>query len=123
MLGIGIDIIELSRMSDIIGRSGEVFLRRAFTAEEIQRSRAAPNSVSFFASAFAVKEAVFKALVLDWDKGVDFKDIEVDRGEHGEPVVRLAGGARVAAEAKGCRKVVASLSYAADLVVAIALAE
>jgi holo-[acyl-carrier protein] synthase len=122
MQGIGIDIIELSRMSDIIERSGEVFLRRAFTAAEIQRSRLVPNSVAFFASAFAVKEAVFKALVLDWDRGIDLRDIEVGRGRQGEPVVRLNGGVEAAAEAKGCRKVLVSLSYAGDIAVAMALA-
>jgi holo-[acyl-carrier protein] synthase len=122
MQGIGIDIIELSRMSDIIERSGEVFLRRAFTVAEIQTGRLVPNSVAFFASAFAAKEAVFKALLLDWDRGIDLKDIEVSRGRQGEPVVRLDGGVKAAAEAKGCRKVLVSLSYAGDIAVAIAVA-
>ena len=122
MEGIGIDIIELSRMSDTIERSGKVFLRKAFTVAEIQKGRQVPNSVAFFASAFAVKEAVFKALVLDWDRGIDLKDIEVGRGRRGEPVVRLHGGVKAAAETKGCRRVFVSLSYAADLAVAIAVA-
>ena len=122
MQGIGIDVIELSRMREILERSGEVFLRRAFTGAEIQRGRAVPHSIAFFASAFAVKEAVFKALVLDWDRGIDLKDIEVGRGRQGDPVVRLHGGVKAAAEAQGCRRVFVSLSYAADLAVALAVA-
>lgn len=121
MQGIGIDIIELNRMRETIERSGEVFLKRVFTALEIKRGRSQENPTRFFASAFAAKEAVFKALVLDWDRGVDFREIEIYRGVYGEPMTMLRGAVKKQAEAKGCSRILISLSYETDLAVALAL--
>ncbi len=122
MQGIGIDIIKLSRMRDIIQRSGEVFLRRVFSIGELERARRSENPAAYFASAFAAKEAVFKALVLDWDRGADLRDIEIDRGEYGEPLALLHGAVKAQAEAKGCPRLLVSLSYETDLAVAMAVA-
>jgi holo-[acyl-carrier protein] synthase len=123
MLGVGIDVIELSRMRQTIERSGEVFLRRVFSQAEMQMAHDHPQPAAFFASAFAAKEAVFKALALDWNSGVDLRDIEVGRGCLGEPVIRLRGPVEAAARAKGCGRVLLSLSYETDLAVAMAFAE
>ena len=122
MQGIGIDIIELSRMRETIERSGEVFLKRVFSPQEIQRGRSQETPTRFFASAFAAKEALFKALVLDWGRGVDFRDIDINRGAAGEPLVMLKGAVKKQAEAKGCSRVLISLSYETDLAVALAVA-
>jgi holo-[acyl-carrier protein] synthase len=122
MLGIGIDIIELSRMRETIQRSGDIFLKRVFSAREIETGKRREDPNSFFASAFAGKEAVFKALTLDWDRGVDFKDIEISRGKSGEPLVLLSGTVRAQAKAKGCPQVLLSLSYETNLAVAMAIA-
>ena len=123
MLGIGIDIIELSRMHDILERSGELFLQRTFCETEIARGKRADSPCHFYASAFAAKEAVFKALVLNWQQNVDFREIEVDRGRFGEPIVRLHGNTKAVADAKGCQRVFLSLSYERNLAVAMAFAE
>lgn len=122
MQGIGIDIIELDRMRETIERSGEVFLKRVFTTLEIQCGRSYASPTRFFASAFAAKEAVFKALVLDWDRGVDLREIEINRGVSGEPMAMLRGVVKMQAEAKGCSRVLISLSYETDLAVALAVA-
>lgn len=122
MQGIGIDIIELSRMRETIQRSGDVFLKRVFSAREIQYGRNHENPNRFFASAFAAKEAVFKALVLAWDSGVDLREIEINRGAYGEPLALLKGAVKTLAEAKGCSRLLISLSYETDLAVALAMA-
>jgi phosphopantetheine--protein transferase-like protein len=123
MIGIGIDIIEISRMAETIKRSGEVFLKRVFSDIEMQNARLSDNPTNYYASAFAAKEAVFKALTLDWEQAVNFREIEVLRGQHGEPMVRLGGAVKTNAEAKGCHRVLLSLSYETDLAVAMAFAE
>lgn len=61
----------------------------------------------FFATAFAAfaaKEAVFKALTLSWQPGVDFRKIEVSRGAAGKPLVALSGQVESIAQAKGCTR-------------------
>ena len=123
MKGIGIDIIELGRMHETIQRSGEVFLKRVFSDYEIQKARCSDNSTNYFASAFAAKEAVFKALTLDWEQEMNFREIEVSRGLYGEPLVNLHGAVKKRAEAKGCHRVLLSISYETDLAVAMAIAD
>ncbi len=123
MIGIGIDIIELSRMAETIERSGEVFLKRVFSDIEMQKAHGSDNPTNYYASAFAAKEAVFKALTLGWEHEVNFREIEVLRGQSGEPLVQLGGAVKANAEAKGCHQLLLSLSYETDLAVAMAFAE
>ncbi|MBU0969871.1 MAG: holo-ACP synthase [Proteobacteria bacterium] len=122
MNGIGIDIIELGRMDETIQRSGKVFLKRVFSEKEQQHARASENPIKFFASAFAAKEAVFKALALGWEQEVNFREIGVDRGQYGEPMVNLYGTLRARASAKGCTRVLLSLSYETNLALAMVIA-
>ncbi|MCG6879898.1 MAG: holo-ACP synthase [Deltaproteobacteria bacterium] len=123
MIGIGVDVIELSRMAETIERSGELFLKRAFSNDEIQKARLSDNPTNYYASSFAAKEAVFKALTLGWEREVDFREIEVGRGDCGEPLVRLRGDIKARAKAKGCHRVLVSISYETDLAVAMAFVE
>lgn len=123
MKGIGIDIIKLTRMTETLERSGDFFLKRLFSNDELQISRCSDNPTNYYASAFAAKEAVFKALTLGWDQDVNFREIEILRGPSGEPLVHLKGAVKARAKAKGCQRVLLSLSYETDLAVAMAFAE
>ena len=121
MLGIGVDIISMHRMAETIGRSGDIFLKRVFTSSEIERGRQSENQIAFFATAFAAKEAVFKALVLSWEPGLDLRDMEVERGAVGEPLLKLSGQVARIAREKGCTRVLISLSYETEHAVAMAI--
>lgn len=86
---IGLDIIELSRMREILTRTGTPFLERVYTAEEIALAEAG-DRVRFLSSAFAAKEAVFKAVSpLPMGEALDFKQTEVGRDQSGRPIIRL----------------------------------
>ena len=65
IVGIGTDIIQVSRINILLARYGKVrFMRRIFTREEIEASLNC-LSASFgnhLAGRFAAKEAVFKSL-------------------------------------------------------------
>ncbi len=112
---IGVDVIELSRMREILDRSGTAFMRRVFTPSERARALAG-DPVRFLASAFAAKEAVFKALELDdWPDGFDFPQIEIGRDPAGRPTARLLG-----TEVEQGGTIHLSISYETDLAVAIA---
>ena len=119
MLGIGMDIISMNRMAETMQRSGDIFLRRAFSPSEIQRGKQSDNPVAFFATAFAAKEAVFKALALSWDQDIDLRNMEVCRGPVGEPLMELSGQVERIAREKGCVHVMLSLSYETDSAVAM----
>ncbi len=119
MIGIGVDIVNVNRIADTIERSGDIFLRRVFSAAEIARGRQSDGPAAFFATAFAAKEAVFKALTLSWEPGVDFRNIEVSRGAAGEPLVALSGQVETIARARGCTRIMLSLSYESDSAIAL----
>lgn len=60
--GVGIDVVEASRISRLLSQSGKRFEARWFTAEEIDQCRAQRDPVEAFARRLAAKEAVWKAL-------------------------------------------------------------
>ena len=121
MVGIGVDIISLTRMAETLNRSGEVFLNRAFTPAEVEAGGRCENPTAFFATAWAAKEATFKALVLNWAQDVDLRDMEVTRGPAGEPLMNLSGNVKRIASEKGCAKVLISLSYETEHAIAMVL--
>ncbi len=120
MLGIGVDIIKINRMKDILSRSGELFLKKAFTKQERRQGEESERPEEFFSATFAAKEAVFKLFGHRWEKNGGFQDIEIIRGGYGEPMVRLHGKFSELAETHPNSKVLLSISYEEDTAIAVA---
>ena len=59
--GIGVDIVEISRMKSILEKT-PAFARRVFTDEERSYCDASSRPAAHYASRFASREAVLKAL-------------------------------------------------------------
>jgi holo-[acyl-carrier protein] synthase len=111
--GIGIDLLEISRLERALERRPRLAARLFTEAErEYAATRARPGR--HLAARFAAKEAVVKALGLAG--GFGLREIEVLPGE--PPTVRLSG--RVAAAANG-RTVEISLTHSRDNAAAVAL--
>jgi len=93
IIGLGVDIVEVSRVRVMAERSPG-FLERFFTEEELAYSLKSKNKYERLAARFAVKEAVIKALD---DKGLALKSIEVENTASGRPRVTVKGrpGARL----------------------------
>jgi holo-[acyl-carrier protein] synthase len=72
---------------------------------------------------FAAKEAVLKALGCGPEGEVSLKEIEVIRGERGEPHIRLRRRAQEVGDALGVTKLHVSLSHAETHCVAQVVAE
>ena len=62
IVGIGTDIVEISRIEAVIGRSGDRFAKRILSDAEWDAYRQHKQPVRFLAKRFAVKEAASKAL-------------------------------------------------------------
>ena len=113
-LASGVDIIEISRVKQVLERYGQRFLDRVYTAGEIAYCRGrAPN----LAARFAAKEATMKALGTGV-RGVGWKDIEVVRHESGAPSVLLHGRGKRRAQQLGVREISLSLSHSREYAVA-----
>ena len=119
-IGLGVDIITLSRMKDVLDTGGKVFMDKVFTPWEQDRAETHPDRVAYLAMTFAAKEAIFKTFAIGWETGVQFKEIEVRDGEHGEPVPVLMGRFAELASERDVSGVLLSLSYDGDYAVAVA---
>ncbi|MGD0511238.1 MAG: holo-ACP synthase [Candidatus Micrarchaeaceae archaeon] len=120
VLGVGVDIVTLSRVRDMLETTGKVFLDKVFTPWEQQRADTHPNPAAYFAMTFAAKEAIFKTFGIGWQTGVQLKDIEIRDGKHGEPIPSLTGKFAELAIERGVSRVLLSLSYDGDYAVCTA---
>jgi holo-[acyl-carrier protein] synthase len=91
--GIGVDIVDVSRVAKLVERYGDRFLRRVFTDSEAAYAAGSGNPAERLAGRFAVKEAVMKALGTGKTQGILWRDVETVRGTFGKPVVHLHGQA------------------------------
>ncbi len=121
--GIGIDLVQVRRIEEALGRWGDRFKKRVFTPDEIaycQRKRiSSPN----FAARFAAKEALVKALGTGMRRGIHWKDIEVARGALGRPVLKLNGQAAQICQQEKITGVFLSLTHDRDYSSAVVVLE
>jgi holo-[acyl-carrier protein] synthase len=119
--GIGVDIVEISRIEKALQRWGDRFLRRVFTDSEIAycHNKAAP--AARFSLRFAAKEAFLKALGLGMSEGLSLHHIEVVKTSKGRPRLNLHARAKELSEEKGIKSSLVSLSddglYAVAMVI------
>ena len=118
IIGIGVDIIEISRISDAIARNGERFLQRVFTEEERAYCEQRSLRATHYAGRFAAKEAAFKALGTGWRGGLSWHHVEVASDEAGAPRLQLSGHARELFERLGATHAHLSLSHTNEHAVA-----
>lgn len=116
----GVDIVEVARIRAILKRS-PAFARRAFSEDERAYCEASASPEYHYATRFAAKEAVLKALGCGFS-GVGLRDVEVVMSSRGKPVVRLHGRAAEMACELGVTELPLSLSHTHTDAVACALA-
>ena len=119
-LGVGVDVISISRMRDVLDSTGKVFMDKVFTPWEQQRAEAHPDTAAYAAMTFAAKEAIFKTFGIGWHFGVKMTEIEVQDGNYGEPTPVLSGRFAELAAERGVSRVLLSLSYDGDYAIAMA---
>lgn len=91
ILGIGSDLIDITRIERSIDRFGDRFLNRIFTDGERARADAKANRAAVYAKRFAAKEAVWKALGEADRPGIQWRELEVVNDAAGKPSFRLTG--------------------------------
>jgi holo-[acyl-carrier protein] synthase len=93
IIGIGNDLIDISRIRRTLDRFGDRFLNRVYTKFERERSERRANRVESYAKRFAAKEACSKALGTGIRMGVYWRDMAVMNLKSGKPTILLTGGA------------------------------
>ena len=112
LIGIGIDVVEVSRIKSSLDEFGEKFLTRIFTETEREYCQKQKRPELHLAARFAAKEAIAKAFGTGIGKEVGWLDMEIIRRPSGEPEVKLIGAAAAFAETKGVSQVMVSLTHA-----------
>ena len=88
----GIDIIEVDRIKKAIEDTGENFIQRVYTEQEIKYCESkSKNKYQHYAARFAVKEATFKAIsTLLKDKySISWKNVETINDDNGKPKIKF----------------------------------
>jgi holo-[acyl-carrier protein] synthase len=123
IVGLGVDMEEVSRIREVISRHGRIFLDRIFTSAEVAYCERHRDPAERYAARFAAKEATMKALGTGWSKGVRWRDIEVTRKPGGRPTIVLHGIAREHADRLGARHLSLSLTHTGNFALAEVILE
>ncbi len=93
IVGLGSDLVDITRIERTLERFGERFTWRVFTEAERQRSDRRRLRAASYARRFAAKEACSKALGTGLRQGVYWRDMSVVNLPGGRPTLQLTGGA------------------------------
>ena len=94
VLGMGSDLIDITRIEKTLERYGDRFVERVFTPIERAKSDRRAMRAASYAKRYAAKEACSKALGTGFRRGVFWRDIGVVNLPSGQPTLALTGGAK-----------------------------
>jgi len=121
--GIGVDVVQVGRILEALGRFGERMERRLFTGGELAYCRSFQDPLPHLAARFAAKEAASKALGTGMSRGVGWKDFEVIQPGGRQPRLEFHGKGRELFESLGCTAAHLSLSHDGGLAIATVVIE
>jgi len=123
IVGLGLDLAQITRFEAAHARHGQRLLERLFTPAERAYCDRKKDRMSSYCGRFAVKEAVMKVLGTGWTRGVRWVDIEVARAPGSAPKCVLHGATAEIARRKGIRTIHVTITHDAGIAAAVAVAE
>lgn len=121
ILGVGLDLIETSRIQDSLDRFGERFLNRVFLIGETDYCLKMKFPARHLAARFAAKEAVSKAFGTGIGSALGWKDIEICRQASGQPYLILHHKGSELARARGVVGSLITLTHHESAAAAVAI--
>jgi len=83
ILGIGVDIVENSRI--VKSLKSNLFINRVFSNSEILTAKTIKNKKNYYSKRFAAKEAFAKSIGTGFRDSLNFNDISVVNNKFGKP--------------------------------------
>lgn len=121
--GIGTDLLNIHPIQQLyLKNSEDVFFCKTFTDQERALIGTRQSPLYSYATRFAGKEAVFKALRIHGNS-VRLNEIEILEDDNGAPTVTLHGAALAIAQQNRISCIHISLSYDTDYAIAYAICE
>ena len=85
ILGIGVDIVENSRISNSL--KNKLFIKRIFSSSEILIAKKIKDKKIYYSKRFAAKEAFAKSIGTGFRDKLNFKDISIINNKLGKPSI------------------------------------
>lgn len=122
IIGVGVDIVDINSFTESFNESKRI-RQRVFTETEIAYCESKPNKYQHYAARFAAKEAVMKAIGTGWDKGVQWKQIEVINDQSGKPTLNCTSKVLEILNEKNVKNYHLSLSHSESQAIAYVILE
>ncbi|HTO02235.1 MAG TPA: holo-ACP synthase [Opitutus sp.] len=120
LIGLGADIIEISRIRSVLLRHGDRFIERILTDEERAYCSSMAHPEKHIAARFAAKEAVSKCFTTGIGSELGWKSVSVYHGARHQPLVRLDAQGEALLAHVGASQVLLSLSHTENYAMAVA---
>ena len=85
ILGIGVDIVENSRISKSL--KNDLFIKRIFSNSEILIAKNVTDKKRYYSKRYAAKEAFVKSIGTGFRNNLNFKDISIINDKLGKPSI------------------------------------
>lgn len=121
IVGLGLDVASIERMSCAIARHGERFVDRILAEREKEILTGRVDRAQALAGRFAAKEAAFKALGVSG--GIGWKEILVLREPWGPPRIEWTGAAAERIRELGVERTFISITHDAGVAAAVVILE
>ena len=123
VVGVGVDLVENSRVTQELARGDWRQENGIFTSEEIKRCSTGTNPALRYAACFAAKEATLKALGVGASDLAMFREVEIGLDNKGEYAVVLHDRLKSESEQLGVRHIKVSIAAAAKQTGAMVILE
>ena len=120
LLGLGADIIEISRIKSVLLRHGDRFIDRILTNEERTYCDGMAHPEKHIAARFAAKEAVSKCFTTGIGSELGWKSVSVYHGPRHQPLVRLDAQGEALLAHVGGSHILLTLSHTEHYAMAVA---
>jgi holo-[acyl-carrier protein] synthase len=121
IIGTGIDVVKVDRIRQAVDRTGQRFLDRVFSKEELDHCMKRKDPYPSLAARFAAKEACIKAV-----PSIGFvvvADVETGMSPDGKPYIKARGKLAEAFERAGVSRAHLSLTHEKEYAVAMVILE
>lgn len=123
ILGLGMDLVQISRIEQTLHRHGERFTRRVFHGCEVKLANTRKKSAEYLAGCFAVKEAALKAFGDFPGRGIPWSEIFITHERTGKPILHFEGRAKALADEKGANRCHVTITHDGDIAAAVVILE
>ncbi|CRK85717.1 Holo-[acyl-carrier-protein] synthase [Candidatus Providencia siddallii] len=123
ILGLGVDLVEISRIESVIKKSQNSLAKRILTNTEFLQYQKQLKPARFLAKKFAAKEAASKALGTGIRNIISLNQFEITNNKMGKPLLKLNGEALKLANSLKVNKLYISITDERNYALAIVIIE